>query len=272
MTRMKRYQTIEKKLGETPLEATERLRREFKIPENVPLAYAGRLDPMASGTLLILIGDECKRQTDYHSLDKEYTFEILFGAHSDTADILGLLDSCTTDQATKSTLSNILAELEGDIELPYPHYSSKTVGGKPLHVWTLEGRLNEIEIPTKKSYIYKLKLDDLYELSKQQVYKIASENIETVTKVTVESKALGRDFRRNDVRASWKHFYESNPQEQFQIARISCIASSGTYMRTLAEIIGKKSGGCGLAWSIERNTIGNYWSPFSNIGFWTKKF
>ena len=46
---------------------------------------------MASGKLLILIGDECKNQKKYFGLDKEYEFEVLFGVESDTGDVLGLI-------------------------------------------------------------------------------------------------------------------------------------------------------------------------------------
>ncbi|MCA9363758.1 hypothetical protein KC727_00880, partial [Candidatus Kaiserbacteria bacterium] len=87
---MQRYATIEKRIGETPLEAAERLRVTLGLSADIPLAYAGRLDPMASGKLLVLIGDECKKQEQYHTLDKEYTFEVLFGVRSDTADVLGI--------------------------------------------------------------------------------------------------------------------------------------------------------------------------------------
>ena len=49
---MRRYVIVEKAVGETPLEATERYRVRANIDTGTPLAYAGRLDPMASGQLL----------------------------------------------------------------------------------------------------------------------------------------------------------------------------------------------------------------------------
>jgi tRNA pseudouridine55 synthase len=155
-----RYATIEKAVGETPLVAAERLRAQLSLGTEVPLAYAGRLDPMASGKLLILIGDECKNQEKYHAFDKEYQFSILFGVHTDTADVLGLAETCAVPNTLDSTLLEQAARtLVGNITLPYPHFSSKTVKGKPLHTWTLEGRLSEIEIPVKESRVYRLSLD-----------------------------------------------------------------------------------------------------------------
>ncbi|MCX6720304.1 MAG: hypothetical protein NTW11_00645 [Candidatus Staskawiczbacteria bacterium] len=65
----------------------------FKVknPEylNVPMTYAGRLDPMASGVLVVLAGPEIKNKEKYLALDKEYEFSILFGFSTDTYDILG---------------------------------------------------------------------------------------------------------------------------------------------------------------------------------------
>src|SRR3989344_4155540 len=81
---------IKKVLGETPLQALERLRVEKDFPHDLAMTYAGRLDPMAEGKLLILTGEDCKRRERYDGLDKEYVFEIAFGIESDTGDILGI--------------------------------------------------------------------------------------------------------------------------------------------------------------------------------------
>jgi tRNA pseudouridine(55) synthase len=237
------------------------------------MAYAGRLDPMASGKLLVLQGEECKVQEKYHNLDKEYEFEVLFGVGSDTADVLGLLHTKEAKDVSKAAIEKAAQKLIGDIELPYPHFSSKTVQGKPLHVWTLEGRLGEITIPTKRSTIYTLKLLELRCLQAQDVYKYASEKIETIPKVTEESKALGNDFRRDDVRKSWKQFSDSSTSSDlYFVARFVCIASSGTYMRTLANVLASELGTVGLAYSIHRTKIGIYKKLFGKFGYWKKLF
>lgn len=274
MMPLKKYITLEKKVGQTPLEVVELWRTKNPEFQGVPLAYAGRLDPMASGKLLILIGDECKVQEQYHHLDKRYEFSILFGMSSDTADVLGRLQCVkTVPTPTLPQLQTICKKLTGTVELPYPHFSSKTVQGKPLHVWTLEGRINEITIPTKVSTIFKLTPTKLESKSRTQIYTEVSTKIETITPVTEASKALGSDFRRVDVRADWKKFAEAGgPNDTYTIATFSCIASSGTYMRTLAEIIATTAGTTGLAYRIHRTTIGNY-HPFPlGFGFWQKRF
>ncbi len=271
MTRIPRHKTIEKYVGETPLVAAERMRAQFNIAPQVPLAYAGRLDPMASGKLLILIGDECKRQYDYHGLDKEYVVEVLLGVRSDTGDVLGIIEECANVVCTVEASRKVISSLTGNIELPYPHFSSKTVQGKPLHTWTLENRLNEIEIPTKKSKIYKIKFFGLRSETKECVLNTILKKIETIPEVTDPKKALGADFRRDEVRKSWNMIKES-PTTEFQILSFSCTASSGTYMRSLAGLIGERLGTNGLAFSIHRTEIGRFISLFKEIGLWARRF
>ena len=269
---MQRYAVVQKYVGETPLEALERLRATLQLSEDTPLAYAGRLDPMASGTLLILIGDECKRQAEYHDLDKEYLFSVLFGISSDTGDVLGILKSCTKRTVAMSEIKELARILIGKIELPYPHFSSKTVRGKPLHIWTLEGRLSEIEIPIKRSVLHQLKCTGIETIQGRSVSERALIKIHTVTEVTEESKQLGKNFRRDAVRSSWDAFAAQHGEEIFQIAHFRCVASSGTYMRSLSEEIAKLLGTCGLAYAIERTSIGKYLPLTRRYGLWTKVF
>ena len=266
-----RFATIEKMVGETPLDATKRLRATLNLDDTIPLAYAGRLDPMASGKLLILIGNECKQQEKYHGFDKRYVVEILFGAHSDTGDVLGIISPAHTLVIEEGALKKELSALRGTQTFAYPTFSSRTVQGKPLHMWTLEGRLSEIVIPTYTANIYDLTLLNLRTVQKSDVLKTVRKKIETIPPVTDVRKTLGKDFRRDDVRVSWSAF-EATAPETLHIATISCVCTAGTYMRTLAEHIGKKLNTEALAYSIHRTHIGTYFPILKNLGLWTKRF
>lgn len=276
-----RYVLLEKAVGETPLQCMEAWRASQGVLADIPLTYAGRLDPMASGTLLVLVGDECKQKDQYLALDKTYEFSVLFGIGSDTHDVLGRLTTSNIEQpasvkgttwlsglehperrlaALQTQLEAICIDLTGNIELPYPHFSSKTVQGKPLHIWALEGRLHDIEIPTRQSTIHSLTLDSIETKSRTKVCDEARANIDTIPEVTEERKQLGADFRRSDVRLDWDRIKsnESLPNE-YNIAHFTCHASSGTYMRTLARLIGEQLEPPlpSLAWSIHRTAIGD---------------
>ncbi len=277
---MAKYVVLEKAVGETPLSCAEAFRATRPDLVDIPLSYAGRLDPMASGKLLVLIGEECKHQADYHGLDKEYEFSVLFGISSDTQDVLGRLQARYDDHDLGPEKSNspkdrkgppfaendfeenlllVASALVGPFTFSYPLFSAKTVKGKPLHMWTLEGRLDEIEIPTRTSTIYELELKNVETKPRQEVAAIALQKINTIPKVTDPRKALGNDFRRKDVHADWHDIATdfSLPAE-YSIAHFRCIASSGAYMRTLATIIAEKVGTTGLAYHIHRTKIGQY--------------
>lgn len=266
-----RYITLEKKVGETPLSCAEAWRKTNDISTDVPLAYAGRLDPMASGKLLVLIGEECKQQEAYHGLDKAYDFSVLLGIGSDTHDVLGRLIPNTSDIApTEEEIIRSAERLIGDIELPYPLFSAKTVQGKPLHTWTLENRLDEITIPTKKSTVFSLDLTRVEQKSREEVCDEALSKIETIPPVTEARKALGNDFRRADVRQDWNTVKQNSTlSDKYTVAHFHCIASSGTYMRTLAHVIGQNLHTKGLAWHIHRTEMGMY-DPHTKT--WTQTY
>jgi tRNA pseudouridine(55) synthase len=272
MSILPKYVVLEKAVGQTPLQTVEAYRKERPEFINVPMAYAGRLDPMASGQLLVLVGDECKQQEKYHALDKEYEFEVLLGSRSDTGDILGLIDWKEATEIDATQLRRTASSLVGPLSLPYPKFSSRTVKGKPLHMWTLEGRLDEIEIPSANTTIHQIKLVDLRQVAVEEVYEDALRRIESIPLVTEESKALGRDFRRSEVRVAWQVWFEHHRGLKVQIARFRCVASSGTYMRSLSAEIARRLGTNGLAFSIHRSRIGVYKPLPFGLGMWTKRF
>ncbi len=164
---MKKIILINKKEGETPLEALENFRKEnkeYRDSNKVRMTYAGRLDPMASGLLLILAGDKTKEKEKYLALDKEYEFEVLFGAATDTYDILGLIKH--SDILKNVGMLGSLKDLEkvikkeikfftGKFIQKYPVYSSRTVGGRPLFTYARSGEL--VEIPDREVTVKSLK-------------------------------------------------------------------------------------------------------------------
>lgn len=266
------YRIIEKKQGETPLQALERLRDHESLPDTLPLAYAGRLDPMASGKLLVLIGDECKRQKKYHALDKEYKFEILFGFETDTGDILGKAAQHKDPLPSPKSIKGALTTLGHVVALPYPAFSSRTIQGKPLFLWALEGRLAEIEIPTATTKLHKICFIKTYEITGHELLQKIEQRINDLPHVTEDSKKLGADFRREEILEIWKSLLLSQPEHTFTIAQCSAIVSSGTYIRSLAPYIAQMLGTHGLAFSIHRTTIGRYLPLTKRMGLWTKRY
>lgn len=260
----KKYVVLDKEIGETPLVLLDRFRVANSWVGDKKLTYAGRLDPMASGKMIVLIGEECKNKQKYLTLDKEYEYEVLFGFSSDTGDVLGLVEIGgglpIAGAIGEDSLKNAIQKFVGEISLPYPAFSSKTVQGKPLFTWALEGRLDEIEIPRRESVVHKLSLESLRTISKEN---LSAEIFGKIAKVSPapngeQNDFLGKDFRKQEILDKWGATLNKINKKEFQIAKFVCACSSGTYMRTLAVEIGKCLGLKALAFSIHRTKIGKH--------------
>jgi tRNA pseudouridine55 synthase len=257
------YIAVYKDEGKTPLEAIRALQDELPELADEKLAYAGRLDPMAEGVLIILRGEACKARDTYLGLDKTYEFEVLFGVTSDTQDILGLVEAGNVpalqdidqDRFTQR-IQNALEHKQGKLEMSYPAFSSKTVDGKPLFLWALEDRLDEITIPTRSVEIYEITLESITRYSLGELIEQVPNRIAQVSPVQEESKALGADFRRKEVLQHWHKLEELHGNSPVVVAKITAQVSSGTYVRTLARLLGEEMGSGAIAWRIRRTQIG----------------
>ncbi len=266
---MRRYVVIEKKIGETPLAALQTWKNQHLKYSTIRMRYAGRLDPMASGKLLLLLGEECKRQNAYTKLDKEYEIEVLLDIGSDTGDALGIPTSThNQSEMNEKVFSDILKREQGAHARPYPAFSSKTVGGKPLFLHTLEGTLQNIDIPTHIEHLYNIRNQGLSTLSKKELEKRILAFLDAVPRTKEPSKKLGEDFRVDTIRTHWHSLFEEMPERDFTVLRLKVTCASGTYMRSLAGRIGSALGTPALALSITRTKIGRYLPVFRGKGFW----
>lgn len=269
---MKRFVVVDKEIGETPLAAIRKWKKQYPAYAAVPASYAGRLDPMASGKLLILIGDECKRQSAYTGLDKEYEIEVLIGVGSDTGDVLGI-----PEYVPRGTLlaTHALADaLRGEIgahSRAYPAFSSKTVGGKPLFLHALEGALPYMEVPEHIEHIYRIQNLGSYSISKSDLATRVSTLLDRVPRTNEPSKRLGENFRVDAIRAHWESLFATTNKRDFTVLRLRVTCASGTYMRSLASRIGTSLGTKALALSIKRTKIGTY-LPVWKTGFWLRAY
>lgn len=256
---METYTIIQKDVGETPLQALERFRADENIPREVPLAYAGRLDPMASGALLVLIGEECKKVAEYNNLDKTYRFEVLLGYKSDTGDVLGLAEPCDAPEVFDEQIESIKQSFIGKWNMQYPVYSSKPVEGKPLFRHVYDGTIGTIEIPTKEVEIYDIAYNGRRTISGEDLLEAIQEKINAL-QLDPSRKMPGNDFRKNEILVHWQNLLQQNFHIRSRalnmgILQFTAHVSAGTYIRALAPAIAEALGTCGLAFSIHRTEI-----------------
>lgn len=241
---------LNKPVGMTPLDCIRDFVSKNPAYENVTLGYAGRLDPMAEGLLVVLVGDENKKRESYLGLDKEYEVEVLFGVGTDTYDVMGLIIQTGHKEVRRSDIERVMSVFEGDIVQEYPPYSSKTVHGKPLYAWAREDRLNEIQIPQEHRSIREILCRDVKKIPFQDAEKIIEDRLDSV---------VSGDFRVPEIREAWKNYFAQMQSDVcMSVASLTVACSSGTYMRTLAHEIGKAVGTCAIALSIKRTRVGDF--------------
>lgn len=217
---MKKVLKTYKNLGETPLEVLDRLRAQNPEYETEPMTYAGRLDPMAEGELLVLISEECKKKDEYLALDKEYEFEALFGFKTDSFDLLGISEARVFDKNT--ALDIFKSKIEGGVGKiiqEYPPFSSKTVDGVPLFQKTRAGDI--FDLPTREVEIYETEFLGFREISGADLLKEIEKRI----------KLVNGDFRQGEIIKKWQENLNGREEEVFIMAKARVKCSSGFYVR-----------------------------------------
>jgi tRNA pseudouridine55 synthase len=246
---MKKIMLINKQIGLTPLDVIKRLRITQPELAHETIGYAGRLDPMAEGLLLLLVGDENKKRKTYESLAKVYTLQMLLGITTDTYDTLGRIKAVTPNLTiSQKTLTPILSSFIGEQEQSYPPYSSVHVNGKPLFYWARENKLHTITIPKKRITISAITIKEITNL---QTATLVSEAVH-------RTHIVSGEFRQTQIRSDWEHFVQHYPSQLWPIVTLQVSCSSGTYIRQLATDIGKHLGAPAMAYRIIREAVGSF--------------
>jgi len=229
---------LEKRVGETPLELLERIRKERPELAEAKLSYAGRLDPMAEGAMLILVGDEenqPENRAKFLGLDKEYIATFLIGVKTDSGDALGMpewsLSKTESSIPSEDEIRKQVTELLSVKKQKYPWFSGKAVGGIKLFDHFKKGN-TDIERPSRDVCI-----------SVAEFIDIESQPTEDVKKYIFDSiRKVSGDFRQEKILSKWEEFFENTERigdhagnKEFLQFRVRFLVSSGTFIRALTE-------------------------------------
>jgi tRNA pseudouridine55 synthase len=124
-----------------------------------PIGHAGTLDPLASGVLLVLLGEATKVSRFLLNLPKEYVAGVLFGRQTDTDDITGkTLAERPVNGLTAESVRTALNRLTGETEQTPPAFSALKQDGQPLY--RLARRGQEVRPKSRRVMVYELELLD----------------------------------------------------------------------------------------------------------------
>lgn len=224
---------FDKKIGETMDEMISRFRQEYSIGDKTKIAYAGRLDPLAFGKIIILTDKDIYDKEKYCGKDKTYTCWIVHGFQTDTYDIMGKI----TGENIWEPVYNDVEEFE--YEQQYPMYSSIYViqDGMRKPLWYYEkNNIKVVNMPSKKvKLISGEKITDDISISSIELLRLIKDRIEQVKKDT---------YRQDEIIALWQDKLDVN--KNYTISKWKFTITSGGYIRYIAN----KMGGC--CYDIER--------------------
>lgn len=135
---------INKPTGLTSHDVVSRVRRILKTKE---VGHSGTLDPLATGLMVLLIGEATKLSSFVTEGNKSYEVGVKLGVSTDTLDITGQVLSEKQVTQNSSQILEMALSLIGEMNLPIPMYSAKKLDGKKLYEYAREGE--KIEQPSK---------------------------------------------------------------------------------------------------------------------------
>lgn len=135
---------IDKPEGMTSHDVVACLRRLLKIKA---IGHCGTLDPMASGLLVMLIGQATKLSDYILSQDKRYRLSLKLGQRTDTLDRTGQIISTCDVNLEDGALLRALEQTVGELNLEIPQFSAKKINGRKLYEYAHKGQ--KVEAPLK---------------------------------------------------------------------------------------------------------------------------
>ncbi len=123
------------------------------------VGHAGTLDPIATGLLLVLIGEGTKLSRFLMDLPKTYEAKIILGIETDTDDITGKILNKRTVNVSESVVKDVLNAFIGEqMQIP-PAFSAIKHKGKPMYKYARSGVVPEL--PPRKIIIKDIEIKEL---------------------------------------------------------------------------------------------------------------
>ena len=228
--------------------------------KNLKVGHAGTLDPLATGVLLVCIGNACKRAQELQDHDKEYIARIRFGATTPSYDLEKEVDRrFPYEHITADAVRAALPAFLGEQEQVAPLFSAKSVDG--VRAYELARKLYKAG---NTAAIDAAALETLHRsritISELELLEFYEEGIGVPEPMATLGRVRGRGPEPIEERCEWKGSRSdgsgtpmlSSASSRIHVAdtsalglpeatiRIAC--SKGTYIRAFARDLGEALG------------------------------
>lgn len=197
---------IDKPAGISSFGVVARVRRQLsqQAGRKVKVGHTGTLDPFATGLMILVVGEYCKRAGEFSKLDKTYEATMRLGQTSTTGDPEGEVTDVSNQQPALEQIETALKKFVGTIQQTPPAYSAIKINGQRAYKLARKGEA--VEMPSRTVKISRLELTG----------------------------------------------YE------YPVVKIVCDVSSGTYIRTLVEDIGRELSVGAYTTDLRRTKVGKW--------------
>lgn len=143
---------IDKPLGWTSFDVVNKVRHMVQRSDlntsnkkRFPTGHTGTLDPLATGLLVLVLGDYCKRAQEFTKVDKTYDVIMKLGQTSTTGDEEGEKTAVSDHQPEIETVKAVLQSFVGDsLQIP-PAFSAMKVNGQRAYKLARKGEDVKLE-------------------------------------------------------------------------------------------------------------------------------
>ena len=210
---------IDKPKGITSFDVIRGVRKQIGIKK---IGHAGTLDPLATGLMILGVGPGTKKLTELIKLDKEYSAEVLIGERRTTGDMEGeVVESVDVVALDPAQVLVAAASLIGTVSLPVSAYSAIKKDGVPMYKRARAAEKTGdtvTDVPVREMVVHSALVGNIEVIFKDETLTTISRLLVTVT------FAVG----------------------------------SGTYIRSLAEELGRRLGYPATLANLRRTKVGDF--------------
>lgn len=122
------------------------------------VGHTGTLDPLATGLMILVLGEATKLSDYLVMADKSYSIKVRLGMTSDTLDRTGKILHQQECSVSPAEIEACVQKMLGEFEWPVPLFSAAKVDGKKLYEY---GRAGEsIELPKKTMFFWDPQIEE----------------------------------------------------------------------------------------------------------------
>lgn len=233
--------------------------RRYKLENNLEnVCYAGRLDPLAQGNMLILTNEDTKKVKHYLKHDKVYTFDLILGISTESHDCLSKINNICNTEFNDTIILKLSEFIKTYNIQTYPFVSNYIIKHttnegiyikKPLWWFYANGyKESDIILPSKNVNIYNYKINSIDQV---KLNKLVDKFINRIS--LIDNQQTQDELKTKDIISQWEQY--SNSLQNCIVIKMEMGVSSGFYIRQFCNDFGKYINNEAIAFDITRKSF-----------------